>query len=294
MLSDHRADFGDLILIDLSRSAKVTLLVLLVLVLDQALKFWVKTNMTLGQEIPILGLSWAKIHFVENNGMAFGLELPEPWGKLALSLFRIAAVSVLIYWIRSLIKAKASFGFVCSIALILAGAIGNILDSAFYGLIFSNSYYEKVAEFLPEGGGYASFLFGRVVDMFYFPMVEGQFPEWFPIWSGQDFKFFRPVFNLADTAITTGVLSILIFHRDSFGNMDNPEAENTSEATSETATEITTETSTLSPAATETTQPPADSSEAIANAEQSSGVAEEQAPPVTNEEDPTEEQNKPG
>jgi len=181
--------------------------------------------MTYGQEIPILGLSWARLHFVENNGMAFGISLGGSWGKLALSLFRIIAVSVLIYWIRMLIKAKAPFGFVCSIALILAGAIGNIVDSVFYGVIFSDSYHGQLAEFLPEAGGYSKLLFGRVVDMLYFPLFEGYFPDWFPIWGGEPFLFFRPVFNLADTAITTGVLSIIFFHRSAFSNIEDTLAE---------------------------------------------------------------------
>lgn len=193
------------------------MLVIFVLILDQWLKIWVKTNMGYGQEIMLIG-EWARLHFTENPGMAFGLELPEPFGKLILSLFRILAVGGLIYYIRLLQKEGASLGLLCSFGLILAGAIGNIIDSAFYGMIFSPSGYHHhgLAEMFPEGGGYAGFLYGKVVDMFYFPMFSGHFPDWFPFWSNKPFLFFRPVFNVADVAITTGVISIILFHRGFF------------------------------------------------------------------------------
>lgn len=191
----------------------------LVLLLDQSLKIWVKTNMEYGDEIQLFGLNWALIHFVENNGMAFGLSLNGEYGKLALSLFRILAVGFLIYYIRILIKSKAPFGLLFSFACILAGAVGNILDSAFYGLIFSESpYHGGLAELFPVGGGYSSFLHGKVVDMFYFPIAQGHFPDWLPFWGGDSFLFFRPVFNVADTAITVGVLYILLFQRSFFSN----------------------------------------------------------------------------
>ncbi|MFK7806603.1 MAG: lipoprotein signal peptidase [Saprospiraceae bacterium] len=204
----------------MSRSIKVALIVILVLVLDQSLKIWVKTNMAYGDEIPLLGLDWAMLHFVENPGMAFGLKIGGDYGKLALSLFRILAVIFLFYFIYKLIQSKVSFGLLASFALILAGALGNIIDSALYGLIFSASPYhgDEVATLFPEAGGYAGFLHGKVVDMLYFPVVEGFFPEWFPFWGGDYFLFFRPVFNLADTAITIGVISILLFYRSFFGS----------------------------------------------------------------------------
>ena len=166
--------------------------------------------------------SWGRIHFVENEGMAFGIELPGNYGKLALSLFRIAAVGFLFYYLKLLIRAKASFGLVACFGLILAGALGNILDSAFYGLLFSESPFHsrEVATLFPPEGGYAGFLHGKVVDMFYFPMFSGTFPEWVPAWGGQPFLFFRPVFNLADASITVGVISLLLFHRDFFSGTD--------------------------------------------------------------------------
>lgn len=167
----------------------------------------------------MLGQTWALIHFVENEGMAFGITLGGEYGKLALSLFRIAAVCFLLYYLRILLRSKVSFGLIISFALILAGAIGNIIDSAFYGLIFSETpYHGGVATVFPEEGGYAGFLHGKVVDMFYFPMFEGFFPEWLPLWGGEHFLFFRPVFNIADAAITVGVLNLLIFFRSFFSS----------------------------------------------------------------------------
>lgn len=170
----------------------------------------------MGEEISIIG-NWAVLHFVENNGMAFGLSIGGDYGKLALSLFRILAVAFLGYYIKQLIDSKVSFGLLFSFALILAGAIGNIIDSAFYGVIFSDSpYHGGVATMFPEGGGYAGFLYGKVVDMLYFPMFEGYFPSWFPFWAGERYLFFRPVFNVADMAITIGVISMILFHRSFF------------------------------------------------------------------------------
>ena len=175
----------------MKNSTKVILLIAGVLLLDQIVKIWVKTHMEYGDEIFIFGMSWARIHFVENNGMAFGLSLGGEYGKLALSLFRVLAVGFLGYYIYHLIQNKASFGLLTCFALILAGALGNILDSAFYGLIFSESpYHGGLATLFPPEGGYSSFLHGKVVDMLYFPMVDGTFPDWLPIWGGEHFLFF--------------------------------------------------------------------------------------------------------
>jgi len=198
----------------LKRPTLTLLIIFAVLIFDQTLKVWIKTNLTYGEEFGILGLSWARIHFVENEGMAFGISFGGDGGKLALSLFRLVAVAFLGYILVSLIKAKEKHGLIACFALILAGAIGNILDSAFYGIIFSESSYRGVpATMFPAEGGYASFLYGRVVDMFYFPMIDFHWPDWMPILGGDRFQFFKPVFNVADSAISVGVISMLLFHR---------------------------------------------------------------------------------
>lgn len=198
----------------MKRGRFVLMVIALILLIDQALKVWIKTHLTYGEEFGILGLSWARIHFVENEGMAFGLSFGGPGGKLALSLFRILAVLFLIYILRTLIRAEETRGLLLSFSLITAGAIGNIIDSAFYGLVFSeSSFHGGVAQMFPEGGGYAGFLFGRVVDMLYFPVIDTILPDWVPFWGGERFQFFKPVFNIADTAISTGVISLLLFHR---------------------------------------------------------------------------------
>lgn len=201
-------------------------IVFTVLVLDQWLKIWVKTNMEYGDEFKILGIDWALIHFVENNGMAFGLSLGGEYGKLVLSVFRIIAVGFLIYYLNFLLNSGAKRGILISFSLILAGAIGNIIDSAFYGLIFSEStYHGGLAEIFPEAGGYATFLHGKVVDMFYFPIINGFLPEWFPIWGGKHIMFFQPVFNVADASITLGVINMLLFNRTFFANQKVEEKE---------------------------------------------------------------------
>jgi signal peptidase II len=189
---------------------RATLIICSVLLADQLLKFWIKLNLQLGEEIQIA--DWFIIHFTENPGMAFGLELGGSYGKLFLSLFRMVAVVGIFFWLRSLIRQKAGALSVASVSLILAGALGNIIDSAFYGMIFSESL-GSVATLFPEEGGYGSFLHGRVVDMFYFPLFKGYLPNWLPIWGGDYFIFFRPIFNLADASISVGVALMLLFQR---------------------------------------------------------------------------------
>ena len=181
---------------------KSILLVILILILDQAVKIWIKTHMVIGDEYSVFG-NWFIIHFTENNGMAFGMEFWGKFGKLFLSLFRLAAIGLIGYYVYQLIKQKASTGLVLGISAILAGALGNLIDSAFYGLIFSDSFTE-IAKFFPAGGGYASFLHGRVVDMLYFPIIKD---------SMNNVLFFSPIFNIADSAISVAVGIILIFYR---------------------------------------------------------------------------------
>ena len=193
---------------------KPLLLIIVVLFLDQAFKYWIKTNFMLGQEIRFF--DWFILHFTENKGMAFGMEFGGDIGKYILSIFRlIAIIAITVYWKR-LIKNQVKPAIVLSISLVLAGAIGNMIDSAFYGLIFSESYGQVATVF---EGGYAGFLQGKVVDMLYFPIINGHFPEWVPFKGGDHFIFFRPVFNLADASISVGFLHLLfslLFHRSFF------------------------------------------------------------------------------
>ena len=178
--------------------------------------------MTTGQEIHVAG-NWFILHFTENEGMAFGYTFGGPAGKLILSIFRIIAVIVIGIYIHRLQKKSPHPGLIISFSLIMAGALGNIIDSAFYGLIFNASSYHNVATLFPPGGGYSSFLHGKVVDMLYFPVIETILPNWFPIWGGEPFTFFRPVFNIADSSITTGVLLLLIFQKKFFAKKETQE-----------------------------------------------------------------------
>ena len=182
--------------------------ILLLLFLDQASKIWVKTHMQLHESIEIF--SWFQLYFTENPGMAFGMEF---FNKLVLSVFRIAAVIAIAYYLIRLVQRNYSFGFIACVALVFAGALGNIIDSVCYGVIFDHSY-GQVATFMPAGGGYASLLHGKVVDMLYFPLIQTTFPDWLPIWGGEEFIFFRPIFNLADSSICVGgALLLLFYHR---------------------------------------------------------------------------------
>jgi len=200
--------------ITLKKGYLVALLVLVVLLIDQASKYYIKTNFEYNEDLMMFGQNWARLHFVENEGMAFGITFDWTYGKLLLSLFRILMVAGLIFYIRALIAAKVPTGFVMSVGLITAGALGNIIDSAFYGLIFSESHYHGgLAELVPYGEGYGKFLHGKVVDMLYFPMHYFEMPEWL---GGGSWLFFSPIFNVADAAITSGILSILLFQRKFF------------------------------------------------------------------------------
>lgn len=178
-----------------------SIFIFLIVLTDQVLKIWVKTNMYLGEYFPVLG-DWFYIHFTENNGMAFGMEFAGEYGKLILSILRLAAIVALGYGLYRTCKKSNPRGLAVSVAMIFAGALGNIIDSVFYGKIF----------------GYHEILYGKVVDMFYFPIIESTYPAWFPFWAGEDFVFFRPVFNIADSSITIGVFMILIFQKEFFKN----------------------------------------------------------------------------
>jgi signal peptidase II len=189
---------------------KALWIILGVLLLDQVLKIWVKTSFTLGEDLVIA--DWFILHFTENPGMAYGFSFGGDVGKLILSLFRIATVIAIFIWLKKLIARDIPRGGIIAVSLILAGALGNIIDSAVYGLIFTESTYNTIATAFSENGGYASFLFGHVVDMFYFPLIKGYLPDWLPFWGGDYFIFFSPVFNIADVAISTGV-GLLILHQ---------------------------------------------------------------------------------
>lgn len=192
----------------LKRGGMAALTVFAILAIDQAIKIWVKTHMTLHEQIEIL--SWFKILFVENIGMAFGMEIGS---KMILSLFRVVAVAVLGYYICRQVKGRARMGYIVCLSLVLAGAAGNILDSMFYGLMFNASSPYYVSYFVPFGSGYAPFLMGKVVDMFYFPLIVTTWPSWMPFVGGHEFVFFSPIFNFADAAISVGVVLLLLFYR---------------------------------------------------------------------------------
>ncbi len=201
----------------LSIGKKVSIFVIGLLIIDQISKIWIKTNMTIGESIPVFG-SWFQIYFIENNGMAFGMQFGGVWGKILLTAFRIVLIGFIIGYIKSLISKKAPVAVVFGVSLILIGAMGNVIDSLFYGLLFGESTFTQIASFLPEGGGYAPFMQGKVVDMLYFPLIDTTLPEWIPFWGGEDFIFFRPIFNIADSCITIGVGYLLLFQRKFFSH----------------------------------------------------------------------------
>lgn len=190
------------------RGMLVASIVVGILFVDQLIKIWVKTNMTLHEQIDIL--SWFKIVFIENNGMAYGMEIGS---KLVLSLFRVVAISVLGYYMVGLVKRQARWGYLVCLSMIFAGAVGNLLDSMFYGLVFNASSEFYTSYFVPFGTGYAPFLMGKVVDMFYFPLIVTTWPDWVPIVGGNPYVFFSPIFNFADASISVGVVMLLLFYR---------------------------------------------------------------------------------
>jgi signal peptidase II len=209
--------------IKIVKKTQVFLLAFLILLVDQVLKIYIKTNYYMGQETVLFeSLPWFRLHFVENEGMAYGWKLGGSWGKIALTTFRLVAVIVGTFYLLSIIKKQFHKGYIICVTFIYAGAIGNLIDSLFYGMVFefSDVYAQNLAKGFWEEGfkvGYEGFLHGRVVDMLYFPIIEnGRFPEWFPIWGGESFEFFRPVFNIADTAISGGVFTLILFQNRFF------------------------------------------------------------------------------
>jgi signal peptidase II len=202
----------------------VFILILFIVIADQWLKFYVKTTFDLNTSKSVFG-NWFYLYFVENPGMAYGWKFGGSWGKLALTIFRMGAVFFGIFYLGRIIKQQYHNGFIFCAALIFAGALGNLIDSCFYGLIFDKGmvYNQVFNDYIGYDGlaklskpGYGSFFHGNVVDMLYFPLIKGHFPLWFPVWGGEDFEFFRPIFNIADAAISGGVITILIFQRKFF------------------------------------------------------------------------------
>ena len=198
----------------MSKTYKSILVIVGILIIDQVFKILVKTNMRLGEEVHVIG-DWFIIRFIENPGMAFGIDIPGKFGKLTLSIFRLIAIFGIGYYLRLIIKRNARLGLIICLSFILAGAIGNMIDSAFYGIIFSNSTYTQKAVLFP-GNGYEQFFHGRVVDMLYFPIIKGYYPHWSPFRPGQEFIFFRPIFNISDSAISIGVIWMLLFQKKFF------------------------------------------------------------------------------
>lgn len=197
----------------MSLNKKISLLIGLILLLDQVSKIWVKTNMVIDDRFSVLG-DWFYIHFIENPGMAFGLFFGGAMGKVVLTLFRIIMSGLLIWYIPKMKYKGASQGFILASAAIFAGAVGNTIDCVFYGVIFSDSV-GQLAQIFPEGGGYAPIFLGHVVDMLSFPMIESTYPQWVPFVGGNDFVFFRYIFNIADSAVFVGTVVIFLFHQKS-------------------------------------------------------------------------------
>lgn len=198
------------------------LLILLVIVADQALKIWIKTSFPFGHVANVLGLSWFRLYFIENEGMAWGWKFGGDFGKIFLTLFRLVAVGFGSWYLVKIVRERYTKGFIVCASLIYAGALGNLIDSLFYGMIFGQTTYTQVASAFPPGGGYAGFLHGHVVDMLYFPMVHSNFPSWIPFIGGKEFEFFSPIFNIADASISVGVIVLLLFQKSFFQKEEDP------------------------------------------------------------------------
>jgi signal peptidase II len=199
------------------KGRNVFLIICLIVIADQALKIYIKTHYHAGESHAMIG-NWFRLYFIENEGMAYGWKFGGEWGKLLLTLFRLSAVIFGVFYLRKIVKHKYHPGFIVCAALIFSGALGNLIDSMFYGLIFEDSsvFTNNVAKIFPAHG-YAGFLHGKVVDMLYFPIIRNaHFPAWIPIWGGEDFEFFRPIFNLSDAAISIGIITILVFQKRFF------------------------------------------------------------------------------
>ncbi len=223
----------------------VALIIAIIILADQAVKIWIKTNYEVGQETHVLGLSWFRLHFIENSGMAWGLKFWGETGKVILTLFRLAAVIFGVWYLKKIVKEKYTRGFIICAALIFAGALGNLIDSMFYGLIFDKGlvYSAAIHDYLPpydglakfSTAGYSSFLHGSVVDMFYFPILENKtFPSWLPFVGGERFTFFNAIFNIADASISVGVLTLLFFQKRIYKKIKNDDHK----AVTETNTEV--------------------------------------------------------
>jgi signal peptidase II len=208
------------------------IIIALIIVADQALKIWIKTSFHFG-DTELTGLKWFKLYFIENKGMAWGWEFGGEWGKMILTLFRLAAVIFGTWYLVKIVKQNYSRGFIICASLIYAGALGNLIDSMFYGLIFEESSYSQVARIFPVHG-YAGFLHGRVVDMLYFPMIDTTWPSWVPFIGGDSFEFFSPIFNIADASISAGVITLFVFQKRFFKKKHTDETH----PTVETSTEI--------------------------------------------------------
>ncbi|HUZ57349.1 MAG TPA: lipoprotein signal peptidase [Hanamia sp.] len=198
------------------KKRSVFLIICCIVIADQVLKIYIKTHYHAGESHAVIG-NWFQLYFIENEGMAYGWQFGGEWGKMALTLFRLAAVIFGVFYLKKIIEKKYQKGFIICVSLIFAGALGNLIDSMFYGLIFEKSSLEtyNIAKMFPAHG-YAGFLHGNVVDMLYFPIIHTQLPSWLPIWGGNNFDFFSPIFNLADASISTGIIAIFVFQKRFF------------------------------------------------------------------------------